>query len=118
MDRIFQHCSLKKSSPYPMTGGRRPMIGVNREDDMQNQIKILNFLSESNNGRCTYAEFKRFDNDPTHHLATFLLDLIFTGKVHDNPGIGEYILTDEGKKYLVTLLTLSDLSKSVSKKSK
>ena len=118
MDRIFQHCSLKKASPYPITGERRPMIGVNREDDMQNQIKILNFLSESNNGRCTYAEFKRFDNDPTHHLATFLLDLIFTGKVQDNTGTDVNILTDEGKKYLVELQTLSDLSKSVSKKSK
>ena len=101
-----------------MTGGRRPMIGVNKEDDMQNQIKILNFLSESNNGRCTYAEFKKFDNDPTHHLATFLLNLIFTGKVQDNTGTDEYILTDEGKKYLVELQTLSVLSKSVSQKSK
>ena len=84
----------------------------------QNQIKILKFLSESNNGRCTYAEFKRFDNDPPHHLATFLLNLIFTGKVQDNTGIDEYILTDEGKKYLVELQTLSVLSKSVSQKSK
>ncbi len=85
---------------------------------MQNQIKILKFLYESNNGRCTYAEFKRFDNDPNHHLATFLLDLIFTGKVQDNTGTDVYILTDEGKKYLVELQMLSDLSKSVSKKSK
>ncbi len=74
---------------------------MNKEDDMENEIRILQFLSD-NGGRCTGVEFRQFDTGPIH-LATYLIKLTQSGMVdHENEGTeGEEIkMTEKGKKYL------------------
>jgi len=78
---------------------RRGRIGVNKEDDMEEEIKILKFLFVQPYKNCTYKKFKEFDNGQTH-LATTLLALIRDGKVHDNEMNEIYTLTETGENAL------------------
>ena len=74
---------------------------------MHDEIKILQFLSEMNNGSCTHEEFNtECDNDLTHHLATSLQGLIHSRDVEDSNGA--YILTDTGKTRLAELLAMDN----------
>ena len=83
---------------------------MNKEDDMRNEIKILQFLSEKENGSCTQEEFNNeCDTDPAIHLAvTLLKDLIPTDKVMNNEVTQEKTITQEGRNYLAELLSLSE----------
>ena len=79
----------------------RQRIGVNKEDDMGNEIKILQFLSD-NNDRCTGVEFRQFDTDSIQ-LAPYLIKLTQSGMVdHENEGTEdeEIKLTKNGKRHL------------------
>ena len=66
---------------------------------MEDEIKILKFLFVQPNKKCTYKEFREFDNGPTQ-LATTLLALIRDGKVHDNEINEIYTLTETGENAL------------------
>jgi len=84
-----------------MMGGPRGRIGVNKENDMENEIKILQFLSD-NGDRCTGVEFRQFNTGPIQ-LAPYLIKLTQSGKVdHENEGTEdeEIKLTENGKRYL------------------
>jgi len=87
-----------------MMGGRRGRIGVNKEDAMWDEIEILKFLSDQNDGRCTHEHFNSHDRGPSH-LATSLLELIRSGYVKDNNC--EYILTEIGRTRLADLISMA-----------
>ena len=74
---------------------------MNKEDDMENEIKILQFLSDIGD-RCTGVEFRQFDTGSIH-LATYLITLTQSGMVdHENEGTEdeEIKLTKNGKRHL------------------
>jgi len=71
---------------------------------MQDEIKILQFLSDQN-GSCTHEKFNtECDKDLTRHLATSLLGLI-PEYVEDSNGV--YILTEKGRRYLAVLKSMA-----------
>jgi len=79
----------------------RRRIGVNKEDDMRNEIKILQFLFD-NGDRCTGVEFRQFDTGLIQ-LAPYLIKLTQSGMVdHENEGTEdeEIKLTKNGKRHL------------------
>ena len=71
---------------------------------MENEIKILQFLSDQN-GKCTHVEFTNIDN-PLGQLTICLLDLISSGYVQDYNE--EYILTDQGETRLAELRAMGE----------
>ena len=87
-----------------MMGGRRRRIGVNKEDDMDDEKRILQFLSDQN-GSCTHVEFTNIDN-PLGQLTICLMDLISSQYVQDYNN--EYILTDQGEAWLAELRAMGE----------
>jgi len=67
---------------------------------MQDEIKILQFLSDQN-GRCTHGEFDNFDDTPLGQLTICLKDLCRAQYVQDYKS--EYILTEKGRTRLAEL---------------
>ena len=68
---------------------------------MENEIKILQFLSD-NGDRCTGVEFRQFDTGSIH-LAPYLIKLTQSGMVdHENEDTEdeEIKLTKNGKRHL------------------
>jgi len=89
-----------------MMGGRRGRIGVNKEDDMENEIKILQFLANQENGRCIHEKFKKeCDTDPFVHLTVIILQELSPSYIVDKHG--EYILTAQGRDRLADLNTMA-----------
>jgi len=87
-------------------GGRRRRIGVNKEDDMENEIKILQFLANQENGRCIHEKFKKeCDTDPFIHLAAIILQELSPHYIVDKDG--EYTLTAQGRDRLADLNTMA-----------
>ncbi len=95
---------------------------MNKEDDMEmgekdkkememgendkKEMKILQFLYDQPDKKCTYTEFNEFDNSPTH-LAQTLLGPIKAGRVHNNESTRVYTLTDNGKERLNDLKAIA-----------